>query len=1756
MANSFQLIRTNPRISGNIKITVDSEGRVWLNTIDANKQLADSRFKKFRVGAGSYAIDLRRFVSTLPPDVLFAVHNDVDPLTISKSFKGQYDFFYNAGASLMVSSFYDEPYSYFAPLWLDDRLPNYFVIFRVDDPLDYPYTLGVSSISAGKKYKVSADTSPFIVKYENVNYQDGDTITGNIDTSWTVVTGSGRLVLLDENKDFPVNGSDQFRKMLRKSSVVATFDLSEKTTIGKYIRSISASTPLAPLSVRMDQGLMTTWNGVSYKDGVFTAKGELLDSYWQTGQTQIGFDDYITGGFQRHGIVCTNLLNLEFLFEDKFAEEYSIPRYFGLYCDAIDTGTFQLDGETSFRLRNISGNTPIPPRSNRGYRDQGENWYQNNQNGVVLYTMNRTGLVPASIDIDSTDRLWCIRNKDGEFISLDMNTPFGLDPNALDVRVRDKQINLGRLAGAGRVLFQAPGELLPQAGRSYAIFGLNDQLQPLDEIRIYWHGGQTGTDAHGPYDAIVANDLTGIEPDWGPGSHLQWYYFHPYGTSEEVLDGITGAINALVGRSFDAIRIGKEIVIRFRGTGAADNAARLKFYVMYSNDITIYGQTLTPAAETLYHPFQGGTDSAKIRLKFPLELTDKINAQETWIKTRLGLSRVTFVGRFVDAGIEEVGGDTLVDLFEFDTHGVLTIDDPLDDIIIGSTGDFTAYALYDVPVSVLSFFPVKAIDGDFLSSTYTRTPTNEYHRYLDVMNGDLVEGRQYMIMCDNFTDTAAVYDETGTLVGNYTNGTTFTPTAPGWSFVKSTANVFVVPKLYYGQAIPPDMDLLIAGETYYVLGDSADAIEYVSGTITANPGGPITSFVANPTLLRYQVSNGHPVVVRAFSKLDPDLASFSGFWTLHDIVGVNADSGINPDSIKFTHYDKFFSNLIASEYDYLKENYLKEYASYSRTFPSVSKWAYKNGTDIRDNPYRLNAHQVFGQLNFSPSFKIKRQVPGGFTHEWYYLEMGPAEMNSAFAKDNYYYFGQPIDVAQLIDADPNIDDYFQDYFTVQPAPNTAVQERFVEVNYNSETGFAECFFRGAKISFKEVQQDTKVERLKQTKPPFVAGSRRFAEYRFTAMLRAVPEDKCSIQPPVSIRFIENKTTRTVTLLIDVVMDDYRAYALVPPDSLATPGSPGPFVPEVCPDVYTTSYTPSALFWNDYPDSIDTLSPSIPNRNLDYMTLYSLRDKKTEGLYTIGGFVFGTDATLLGDVKLSTSLKFGFPSGNYGGRRRVFAYPTLDYDLDLRDQVKSVAKSNTMKGYYRYGYFHLPAPLGVSKDYIEFGFPGLQPYGLYANPLPGWNGYGAYFPYEQMTTTTTTGITATFGPPSGGDWNWKDFPAWVEYGGTGYWESIMNRLSFAYIAEKINEYSRYISWESYTWDGSNTVMTEDEFYVDLVPPSTIYKTTALVPQVDDDKPSELTSEPVIGVNAITVPVIAEMQRYSGPYEPKFTDVIFFKDQKTDTMHASPDLDLSFQRATFDPDNTDFGVIDNHGYIKVSQTDILALSNNTKYKSLYPLVHESAIDYRDLLVFQSSWDPGYWREFINRQSFAPVAGTREMTEVKNYFGTKIMKTPDFVRAQQFIVQQIAGPDVDPLSVDAELLWYTTGPKVTIIANIGKRLTRAFIEDGASSAFVRYMMPEFGVGDPTDILSDVTAYLTTNVVPAFAVSASDIYLRQYTENLNLDIVRGDLTDAQKLQNGYKVEKNVTTKNLGGLIYTTEFTPKTGSFVSIAPSFTITRI
>jgi len=129
---SFSILRTNVGLTTNVKIMIESDYNLSLDSIDSNYILSSDRFKKFKFNKSQYYDEiLPKFYKDLPTENSYQIKysNDVD--SMSDDFAYQYDEIYNYGARNIINNKnYKEEYEYFAPLYINpNSLPSNFVIF-------------------------------------------------------------------------------------------------------------------------------------------------------------------------------------------------------------------------------------------------------------------------------------------------------------------------------------------------------------------------------------------------------------------------------------------------------------------------------------------------------------------------------------------------------------------------------------------------------------------------------------------------------------------------------------------------------------------------------------------------------------------------------------------------------------------------------------------------------------------------------------------------------------------------------------------------------------------------------------------------------------------------------------------------------------------------------------------------------------------------------------------------------------------------------------------------------------------------------------------------------------------------------------------------------------------------------------------------------------------------------------------------------------------------------------------------------------------------------------------------------------------------------------------------------------------------------------------------------------------------------------------------------------------------------------------
>lgn len=268
MDRSHLILRTNPRLTGNIKLMVGHDN-VYMSTIQVNDTLSDQQYVSNPINPiSNYSVDVYSIFNSVPKNILYQIP-EIDHNQYARKNSEQYIQTYNYGCHRLISKLYDEQFSSFAPLLIGDKIPDAYVLFKI----------------------------PLSKQHDS--------------KSWTA--------------------SDYYRE----ADIVTTFDL-KKSKIGTYIQNL-VSHPLfhnPPITVNYETKTIT-YCGISvYKGSIVSITESILHLFDQELPIK-DFDQYITDGFYRNGLVLANLLNLEFMFDD-VVTDFSTSSYYGLYVNYKD----------------------------------------------------------------------------------------------------------------------------------------------------------------------------------------------------------------------------------------------------------------------------------------------------------------------------------------------------------------------------------------------------------------------------------------------------------------------------------------------------------------------------------------------------------------------------------------------------------------------------------------------------------------------------------------------------------------------------------------------------------------------------------------------------------------------------------------------------------------------------------------------------------------------------------------------------------------------------------------------------------------------------------------------------------------------------------------------------------------------------------------------------------------------------------------------------------------------------------------------------------------------------------------------------------------------------------------------------------------------------------------------------------------------------------------------------------------------------
>lgn len=288
---SFQLLRTNPLLTTNLKVVVTSDYNLYLESFNSNVELSNVKFKHYKMSKTDYLENkIPYFYKGLPVDLAFDVKYDSDNKTAQSDYSKQFDTTYISGAGYVEDQWYSEEFDYFAPLYIrKNNLPSGFVVLRVDDPSGY-------NLNASNTFE-----------FESLN-------------------------------------AEGFKDIIKNWKCVKFFDMSYETPLGEWLHTNFVNNerfPRTAFEYNPERAEFSYWHGIDYSSGIYTYKPIFMDDRDAIETPHFRWEKFLTEGYRQSGLIFPFILNFKFLFDDTPAtpnslRKYSINRYYGFYVDQME----------------------------------------------------------------------------------------------------------------------------------------------------------------------------------------------------------------------------------------------------------------------------------------------------------------------------------------------------------------------------------------------------------------------------------------------------------------------------------------------------------------------------------------------------------------------------------------------------------------------------------------------------------------------------------------------------------------------------------------------------------------------------------------------------------------------------------------------------------------------------------------------------------------------------------------------------------------------------------------------------------------------------------------------------------------------------------------------------------------------------------------------------------------------------------------------------------------------------------------------------------------------------------------------------------------------------------------------------------------------------------------------------------------------------------------------------------------------------
>lgn len=814
------------------------------------------------------------------------------------------------------------------------------------------------------------------------------------------------------------------------------------------------------------------------------------------------------------------------------------------------------------------------------------------------------------------------------------------------------------------------------------------------------------------------------------------------------------------------------------------------------------------------------------------------------------------------------------------------------------------------------------------------------------------------------------------------------------------------------------------------------------------------------------------------------------------------------DKLKYINLKNFFdsnNNGIDTEYDYMLENYNSSLYDVN-IVPSINSFGYIDGNDGVGNQYRLNASKIFGKNNLSPSLLKASCDYQDHAYDMPYFFIDNFKNDNEFSDSKFlscdnikYNKNDDKKCIYLIDDKLN---YFGDNHKSSMTKDN-FNKFLTDLTNNNEKIFEKLFMYNDACKYSTFKYNP----INNT-----------AETLFNGVKLCV--DKLYISD-------ENETKVSAQELDDVKFTFLYVPVLLTPENMA-------------------NYTLKIIYNKEYRYIVGIRTVSMFNEEY-YITTYLINssngNEKDEQIY-VNDKLFRTKMYMMD--KLTCELR-NQNEKNPSPTEVKLVFENVSDDILSNDSIYYDIKDEDNKLYIRYRTRTINE---IFKKFLDISSISNKS--------------------DNLWRSNASVIVELINPSNGSKTTRKNIRVSDKkndsenYYHIEFKDGFMEMpLSLSGKSINIKDYSKVIitlgesdmfetlysgTYDEYTMNGIKKSLESknvdyiyssyDENYrikLHLEEPDALYTYDVIQPVVETlttSKGESVIGGYTLGMKSVNDMSLEAINRYSGYYEPIANDVLFFKSSKDFDSYDKVYIDYNYKSSA-----NNFGIIRNVCFHKASSNEHLLNQDNP----VYPMIGECALDYRDMNIFSSSWDDGYYIQYTKPNDAYYDYGTRGMKNNKSFMGGKYVNLPDsisFVGLNNMVEWDDKYVSNPYLVKDEGMYHEVNNSSVEFYLMIEKRLIR-FLKEKLRPEFVKYVNVEYGFGNTESIDDDIEEYIKLNILKLYEIEEVKLWVRDESSSLHNGDIENDYTGyvnydsendykkfGMKMTNGFQM-KNLTNNN-----------------------------